>query len=189
MLSRRDIPCLPSSVITTNTGKGAGRGGGGPRAGGRVQQTLASPQEGPQTISRFTSAQGKKVSRIQGPVGHRGTVRQAPHPPGGAPRPQESAEDPQLGTSRSHAESTARACCTHAEFSPRAAQKAAAKDYMTQRERRNKCRSRSPKAHAHSCERDRDTNDEPGESNQRRHVQLARYGDHAQQSSASRSGI
>ena len=60
VLSRRDIPCLPSSVITTNTGKGAGRGGGGPRAGGRVQQTLASPQGGPQTLSRFTSAQGEK---------------------------------------------------------------------------------------------------------------------------------
>ena len=151
MLSRRDIPCLPSSVITTNTGKGAGRGGGGPRAGGRVQQTLASPQEGPQTISRFTSAQRQKGEQDQGPPRH---CQTSATPPGGAPRPQKSAEDPQLSPPRSDAESTARACCTHAEFSPRAAQKAAAKDYMTQRERRNKCRSRSPKAHAHSCERD-----------------------------------
>ena len=81
MLSRRDIPCLPSSVITTTQGKAQGgeeedltRRRAGPA-------NISEPSRGAaNTISRFTSAQGEKGEESKG---HGGTVRRGPHPPWG----------------------------------------------------------------------------------------------------------
>ena len=169
MLSRRDIPCLPSSVITTTQGK----------AQGGEEEDLARRRAGPanisepsrgaaNTISRFTSAQGEKGEQNpratealsdegHTPLGARRDPRKAPRTPSSA----------HFGPLRIPHPNPAAACGFYAA---RAAQKAAARDYMTQRERRNKCCTRSPKAHALSRERDPTDHPQTTATHERRNV-------------------
>ena len=183
VLSRRDIPCLPSSVITTTQGKAQGgeeedltRRRAGPA-------NISEPSRGAaNTISRFTSAQGEKgeesraTEALSGeghpPLGARREPRKAPRTPSSA----------HFGPLRIPHPNPAAACGFYAA---RAAQKAAARDYRLNARDATKCRSRSPEAHAHSCERDRDTNKPPGASNQRRDARRARHGSDTQQFTAS----